>query len=227
MALGHYKKIFIILIIILIVGAVFYFKNIKQAETPVVPTVEKQVEKQAEQKKIVDTQIKNIFQPPLTRAGERVTKKPFGIFITPHNSPVQPEKFSGYHAGADFETFPKEENAEILVKAICSGELKMKKTATGYGGVAVQACQLDNNPITVIYGHLKLSSVAKNTGENIEAEETIGILGKGFSAETSGERKHLHLGIHKGADINIIGYVQNQTELFNWINPCLYVCEKK
>lgn len=216
------KKLFIILIIILVVGAVFYFKNTKKAEMPIVPITEEQKVPE----KIVDEPVKVIFQAPLTRAGERVIKKPFGIFITPQNSPVQPEKFSGYHTGADFETFPEEINAEIPVKAICSGELKMKKTATGYGGVVAQACELNNNPITVVYGHLKLSSVAKNIGENIEAGETIGILGKGFSAETSGERKHLHLGIHKGASVNILGYTQNKIDLADWIDPCLYVCGK-
>src|SRR5947209_4518700 len=33
----------------------------------------------------------------------RVTKKPFGIYVNPANSPVQPERFSGYHTGADAE----------------------------------------------------------------------------------------------------------------------------
>ena len=33
----------------------------------------------------------------------RITKKPFGIFITTQNSPVQPERFSGYHTGVDVE----------------------------------------------------------------------------------------------------------------------------
>lgn len=37
----------------------------------------------------------NTFQPSLDRAGERVTKKKFGQYITPQNSPVQSERFSG------------------------------------------------------------------------------------------------------------------------------------
>jgi hypothetical protein len=55
------------------------------------------------------------FFPPMMRAGERVAKKPFGIFITPQSSPVQPEHFRGYHTGADFEIFPEELNVDVAV----------------------------------------------------------------------------------------------------------------
>ncbi|MFA6383336.1 MAG: M23 family metallopeptidase [Parcubacteria group bacterium] len=164
------------------------------------------------------------FQPPLDRAGERLTKKPFGIFITPQNSPVQPEKFTGYHTGADFEIFPEELGADVAVHAVCSGKLLSKKYASGYGGVMVQACMLENNPITVIYGHLKLASIATATGSNLNIGDTIGILGAAYSQETNGERKHLHLGFHKGTAVSILGYVQNKADLSEWVDPCLYVC---
>lgn len=164
------------------------------------------------------------FQPPLARAGERITKKPFGIFITPQTSPVQPERFRGYHTGADFEIFPEELNATVPVGAVCSGKLAMKKYASGYGGVAVQNCILNGNPITIVYGHLKLASISANAGDEIKTGDTIGILGADKSVETNGERKHLHLGFHKGATVNILGYVQSQSELSGWIDPCLYVC---
>lgn len=164
------------------------------------------------------------FLPPLGMAAERVTKKKFGDFITPQNSPVQPEKFRGYHTGTDFEIFPEETDAEVPVKAVCDGKLALKKTASGYGGVAVQNCVLDGTPFTVIYGHLKISSITANAGENVGAGDTLGILGKGYSAETDGERKHLHLGFHRGTAVNILGYVQNQSELSSWRDPCLYVC---
>jgi len=164
------------------------------------------------------------FTPPLNRANERVTKKYFGLFITPQTSPIQPEYFRGYHTGTDFEIFPGEENIEVPVKAVCSGKLLLKKTATGYGGVAVEACDLNGEPITVVYGHFKLISIARNIGDKINAGDTLGILGQGYSVETSGERKHLHLGFRKGNSINILGYVQNQAELSGWLDSCLYVC---
>jgi murein DD-endopeptidase MepM/ murein hydrolase activator NlpD len=76
----------------------------------------------------------------------------------------------------------------------------------------------------VIYGHLKLISVTASAGDTLKAGDTIGLLGADKSAETSGERKHLHLGIHKGTSVNILGYVQDQAELAGWIDPCPYVC---
>lgn len=160
------------------------------------------------------------FQPPLDRAAERVTKKPFGIYITSQNSPVQPEKFQGYHTGTDFEIFPEELNVDVSVKAICDGELALKKWASGYGGILVESCELNGELITVVYGHLKLASIAKKAGDALAKGEGIGILGKAYSAETDGERKHLHLGVHKGSGIDIRGYVQNQSELLGWLDPC-------
>lgn len=160
---------------------------------------------------------------PLDRSGERVTKKPFGIFITPQNSPVKPEKFRGYHTGTDFEIFPEELNADVPVRAICDGKIAQKKYASGYGGVLVESCELDGAPITVVYGHLKLASIAKKTGDDLAKGEEIGILGKAYSAETNGERKHLHLGVHKGTSINIFGYVPKEADLSEWIDPVKYM----
>jgi len=171
-----------------------------------------------------NSNILNNFSDPLNRASERITKKPFGIYITPATSPVQPEKFQGYHTGTDFEIFPEELDADVSVKAVCSGKLLVKEYASGYGGVAVELCELENNPITVVYGHLKLSSINSKTNDSLNAGDTIGILGKGYSAETSGERKHLHLGFHKGSIINIKGYVVSKSGLSEWVDPCLYSC---
>lgn len=164
------------------------------------------------------------FQPPLAKASNRVTKKSFGVYITPATSPIQPEKFSGYHTGTDFEIFPEELTIDVPVKAICSGKLLMKKSASGYGGVAVEVCILDGNPITVIYGHLKLSSIDAKINADLQVGDTLGILGADKSTETSGERKHLHLSLHKGSAINILGYVNSQSQLSSWIDACRYVC---
>lgn len=149
----------------------------------------------------------------------RITKKPFGIYITPKNSPVQPEKFTGYHTGADFETTPAEANEAIDVPAICNGKLILKKYASGYGGVVVQSCNRNGQAVTVIYGHLQLASIDQLVGQVINEGNTIGVLGKGYSTETDGERKHLHLAIHKGSAINILGYVQKKSDLSAWFDP--------
>jgi len=171
------------------------------------------------QNQIVLTPSENIFQIPLPRATERITKKPFSILITPQNSPVQPEHFSGYHTGTDFETFPEEQDSDVPVSAIISGKIIMEKWASGYGGVLVESATIDNKPVTIIYGHLNLKSINKKIGDEISSGEQIGTLGKGQSHETDGERKHLHLGIHRGSGINILGYVQNKKDLENWIDP--------
>jgi len=167
----------------------------------------------------------NGFLAPISKAAERVTKKPFGIFIAPGSSPVSPERFRGYHTGADFEIFPEEIDQEVQISAVCDGTLRLKEYASGYGGVAVEACNLNGSPITVVYGHLKLASITANVGESLKAGDHLGMLGAAYSSETDGERKHLHLGFHKGSAISILGYVQNQSELSGWIDPCLYVCK--
>ena len=159
------------------------------------------------------------FVDPLSDARSRVTKKPFGIHIDPKHSPVSPERFTGYHTGVDFETAPAEQDADVPIYAICSGKLLVKEYASGYGGVASESCTLDGAPVTVIYGHLRLASIAAKAGAALEAGEEIGVLGKGYSSETDGERKHLHLGIHKGAAVNLHGYVATEAELSAWIDP--------
>lgn len=164
------------------------------------------------------------LQSPISKAAERVTKKPFGIYITPKTSPVQPEKFQGYHTGTDFETTTDEQNIDVPIKTICDGKLLRARFANGYGGVAVQSCTLDNNPVTIIYGHLRLSSIAAKVGDELKAGDFLANLGMGYSKETDGERKHLHLGIHKGSRITILGYVKSKEQLSNWIDPCKYVC---
>ena len=155
---------------------------------------------------------------PLDRALERITKKPFGIFVEPGNSPVDPEKFRGYHNATDFEIFDNEIDTDISVRAICDGKLLQKRTATGYGGLVVQSCTIDEQAVTVVYGHLRLSSINSQVGAEIKRGDTLGLLGKAYSTETSGERKHLHLGIHKGTAIDIRGYVPNKSELSAWLN---------
>lgn len=174
---------------------------------------------------VQDTQTPTIasasgFMSPLDRASERVTKKPFGIYITPKTSPVQPERFQGYHTGADFETFPEEQNIDVPVRAVCDGKLLVARTASGYGGVAIESCELNSQPVTVIYGHLNIASVKFKVGDQIKAGEILANLGAGYSAQTDGERKHLHLGFHKGSAVSILGYVQNKADLSGWIDPC-------
>jgi murein DD-endopeptidase MepM/ murein hydrolase activator NlpD len=160
-----------------------------------------------------------VLSEPLSNALARVTKKPFGLLVSPGHSPVSPERFSGYHTGADFETTPAEQTADVPVFAVCAGPLILKRTVSGYGGVVVQSCQINNSAVTVLYGHLRLSSISANLNQNLSAGQQLGVLGTGYSAETDGERKHLHLSIHKGPNVNLLGYVQKPGDLAGWLDP--------
>ena len=157
---------------------------------------------------------------PLSNAHDRITKKPFGIFITPETSPVSPERFHGYHAGTDFEILPDEEDADVVVSAMCDGPVIVSRMVNGYGGVLIQKCTLEEvGLVTVLYGHLALNSMKHEIGTNLTAGQSIGVLGVGFTAETDGERKHLHLSVHRGEAIEYRGYVQSEAELQAWIDP--------
>ena len=160
---------------------------------------------------------------PLPDWQTRVTKKPFGIYVTPQRSPVQPERFTGYHTGADFEVLSGEDETTLVVRAICSGTLLQARRASGYGGVAVQSCTIGGSPVTVIYGHLNPGGFTARVGAVLARGDAIGPLGKGYSTQTDGERPHLHLGIHRGTSVNIAGYVQRQTDLTAWLDPMTVV----
>lgn len=166
---------------------------------------------------------KPALSEPVTNAKARITKKPFGIYITPQTSPVQPEKFSGYHTGTDFETTPGEAGAEVPVYAICTGKIRNKEIVQGYGGVIVQDCTLDDQPVTVLYGHLNIRQSQASSGLEAKAGEEIATLAAANSELSGGERKHLHLGIHKGNQIDYRGYVQNQPELSGWLDIQKYL----
>lgn len=158
------------------------------------------------------------FVWPMDRPEQRISKKPFGVLIDPTTSPVQPERFAGYHTGTDFEVFDDEKTMEVQVRAICGGEIIHTESAQGYGGVLIQTCERDEQAITVLYGHLNLASISKQAGSYLSPCEVLGNLGKGESSETDGERKHLHLGIHRGSSIALQGYVASQDELNEWLD---------
>ncbi len=152
----------------------------------------------------------------------RVTKKPFGIRIDPKTSPVQPERFSGYHAGADFEVRDGEDPHALPVSALCDGTVLLARRVSGYGGVLVQSCTLGGEALTILYGHLDAASLP-SVGAALRLGDAVGHLGKGFSAETDGERPHLHLSVHRGAAVELKGYVPSAAELGAWRDPLAFL----
>lgn len=149
----------------------------------------------------------------------RITKKPFGLFVHPENSPVFPERFTGYHSGTDFEVLESENPSDIVVSALCEGTVLYRNWVKGYGGVLVQSCMLDGEDVTVLYGHLAFDSIPHDRGDDLEEGEFIGVLGKAYSTETDNERAHLHLSVHKGTATELRGYAPNENDLDVWMDP--------
>ncbi len=163
------------------------------------------------------------FTSPMDRPAERINKKEFGTYVTPQDSPVDPERFNGYHTAVDFEVFENESSSEVPVVAFCGGEIVQVREVSGYGGLLVQRCVLEDKPVTVYYGHVAVDSARVEVGEYVVAGQQLVRLGQGFSEETDGERKHLHFGVHKGSEIRVAGYVGSESELEAWIDPMVYI----
>jgi hypothetical protein len=161
---------------------------------------------------------KESLAQPLEKAEERIAKKPFGIFVSPVDSPISPERFTGYHNAVDYEVFEDEKEASVPIMAVCGGKLLEKRNVAGYGGLAIQECLFENQPVVIYYGHLRLTSIKQEVGSYLLPGEQFAVLGQGFSSETDGERKHLHLGVSKGEKTDVRGYVPNKSELENWLD---------
>jgi len=163
---------------------------------------------------------------PLNDPEDRIRLKHFGDHITPETSPVSPERFRGYHTGVDFEVFPEELNSAVEIKAACIGKVLEKRWVSGYGGVVVMECEIDNEAVAVLYGHLNIASADAGIGDFLSAGTVIGSLGADNSQETDYERKHLHFSIHKGGPVNLKGYVPTEAELAAWLDPCDFFCKQ-
>ena len=157
--------------------------------------------------------------PPTDDFKNRITKKKFGQLITKQDSPVQPERFSGYHTGVDVEFTDSKD--EIAVRAVTDGTVLHSGTASGYGGVLAIQHAINDQPIVAVYGHLDPKTL-KPKGSTVKSGEQIAVLGDDQSTETDGERKHLHLAFVKGSTFSLKGYVQTQSELQAWIDPLTY-----
>lgn len=156
------------------------------------------------------------IQSPVDQVRERVTKKQFGTYVTPANSPVQPERFTGYHTGIDVEY--DDVITDVPVRAVAEGTVIAARTVSGYGGVVGIQHTIDNNPVVGIYGHLRPESLP-TVGATVAAGEQIAVLGTGQTAETDGERKHLHFGLHRGTTLELRGYVTRESDLTQWLDP--------
>lgn len=207
--------------VIVLVGVLAFLFWSRKNTSPVPQTTQPEDKTQENTK---PEEPKKVISEPIAGAKNSITKKPFGVYITPTNSPVQPEKFSGYHTGTDFEITPEETSQDILVYAICTGKVRNKEIVSGYGGVIVQDCVVDGQTVTVLYGHLNIRQAqVLGVGSEAKSGERIGSLAPANSDLSGGERKHLHLGIHKGSTVDFKGYVNNQSDLSGWLDAQKYL----
>lgn len=158
---------------------------------------------------------------PLEHTPNRPTPLSFGLYVTPDpaQNPIDPpERFTGYHAAVDYEVSTEEVDRDVPVYALCSGKVVYSGFASGYGGLLVHRCRLQGEDVTVIYGHLALANLPA-VGKTVKKGQKIGLLAPARSTESDGNRKHLHLGIHRGRDVDVRGYVQHEDELSEYIDP--------
>lgn len=158
---------------------------------------------------------------PLPNAANRATPLSFGLYVSPDadDNPIDPpERFSGYHAAEDFEVSAGELDGDVPVYAICSGRVIFSGYAEGYGGLLIHRCKIEGQDVTVLYGHLKIDGMPEENAM-VQGGDTIGLLADARSYESGMNRKHLHLGIHKGKKLALRGYVQTEKELEDYVDP--------
>ena len=113
---------------------------------------------------------------PIAQFRQRITKKFFGTYVMPANSPITPERFKGYHTGIDVEY--TEVVDEVVVKTIADGIVVRSGYASGYGGVMVIRHEIKGETWYAVYGHLRPSSLLKtgtpvNRGEQIDRKSVV------------------------------------------------------
>lgn len=162
----------------------------------------------------------NIHEP-IENAAFRATPLHFGMYVTPdpEQNPIDPpERFEGFHAAVDYEVSAGELEGDVPVYAICGGRVVYSGFAGGYGGLVVHKCTFKGEPVTVLYGHMGLKGLPVE-GSKVKAGQVIGLLAPARSYESDGNRKHLHLGIHRGEFMDLRGYVQTEEELKDYVDP--------
>ncbi|HLD63482.1 MAG TPA: M23 family metallopeptidase [Candidatus Peribacteraceae bacterium] len=170
---------------------------------------------------VVTTGCTTALHEPLPETARRETPLSFGLYVTSDRAqnPIDPpERFYGYHAAVDYEVSEEELHAEVPVYALCVGKILQSGSVEGYGGLVVHTCRLNGKDVTVLYGHLSTDNLPP-VGSRLTPGERIGILAEARSADSGHNRKHLHFGIHKGKELSILGYVQDEEKLQEFINP--------
>jgi len=166
---------------------------------------------------------------PIDGYFERQTMKGFGFNVTPefHQQHRElfpnnglPNQFKGYHAGVDVEySTPAAADVAVPVRSIAAGEVAYVGTVPGYGGLIIVR-HTQPEKVTSLYGHVRLSDAPVKLGDRVTAGQTLATLGEQFTPDTSGARKHLHFGIHRGLEVDRGGHEPTQQGLkAEWYSP--------
>lgn len=164
-----------------------------------------------------------IYSQPTTGFKARATKKLFGTYVSPGHSPISPERFQGYHTGTDAEY--GDVKGDVAVHAIAAGKVIAAQYVSGYGGAVAIRSKINDAERVVIYGHLDPNRLPP-VGKVLSQGQQFAYLGVGYSSQTDGERKHLHLAILRGDSLDWRGYVQSRSQLSAWLNPLTILNEK-
>ena len=166
---------------------------------------------------------------PVERYFERQTLKGFGTntdaafheqhrALFPHNG--LNNQYIGLHAAVDIEFYdPDGASRDIPVRAVADGEVVYLGNVDGYGGLIILRHQ-SPEVVTSLYGHLRLGDAKVRMGQRVAAGSELAVLGANFSPDTSGARKHLHFGIHKGPEVDVAGHENDPATLQReWHDP--------
>jgi murein DD-endopeptidase MepM/ murein hydrolase activator NlpD len=219
-----FKIVLIIAILLIIAFCAVFIYHFQHKSNPILKQAQTTlpISKPITNNKITNNQIKpNPYglADPIADFKPRITKKPFGIYVTPTNSPIQPERFTGYHTGTDVEY--QDVTQDVPVFAVANGTVTLARTASGYGGVMIINVKIAGIDRSVLYGHIRPSSLPK-VGQTVTKGEQIGLLGTGYSAETDGERRHLHFAILSNNRLDLLGYEQTKSALSGWVDPLTF-----
>lgn len=172
----------------------------------------------------LETDLRNLFDQKVVTTGDYTypiaeytiqrTQKIFGQYIAPDSG----DRFTGYHTGDDIEVPDK--TVEISVYVLTDASMVRKETVAGYGGVVILEFIDQGQTYHALYGHLDIASVTAAVGDTVHRGAVLGNLGDDASAETDGERKHLHFGLYPYTGTELFtGYVDNDADLALWVNP--------
>ena len=149
---------------------------------------------------------------PIAGYRDRRTQKVFGQYVA--------GRFTGYHTGDDVEYADVAD--DVPVYAIADGRVEAVRQASGYGGVMMikHSASPYQTPVWATYGHLDLTG-SPAVGEFVRRGQRIAVLGDHQSAETGGERKHLHFHHSGDGPSRLAGYVELPS-LGRYLNPTGY-----